>query len=331
MLKTPPEQLLPVPSVTVACNALLRSWQRHQRPDATQRVAMMSVTYGSTKKLVRKLAEESGFQVDEAPLTFPLTDEAEILESLDSVLKPNTTLVILDLIPSNAPFVLPPEAIELCRSKAPDAFLLLDAAHGLLGWPLKLSGPRREYPVDAVMTNCHKWFCGAKGAALLHVSEPLQEWLEPLVISHGYGSDLPSGFYWPGLADWSSFLALDEAMAFWDLVGLDAARTYCNYMVRDAAMLLADAWGTDLGLPEEVLSTMALVRLPDFAAQTGEQTYEEAEAVQNALYTRNIEVPVKALSGKLYVRISAHIYNHLEEYEILRDAILELQRADSLK
>ena len=30
-------------------------------------------------------------------------------------------------------------------------------------------------------------------------------------------SDLPSGFYWPGLADWSSFLALDEAMAFWDL------------------------------------------------------------------------------------------------------------------
>ncbi|CAK9076072.1 Putative L-cysteine desulfhydrase 1 (OsL-CDes1) (L-CDes1) [Durusdinium trenchii] len=290
---------------------------------------MMSVTYGSTKKLVRKLAEESGFQVDEAPLTFPLTDEAEILESLDSVLKPNTTLVILDLIPSNAPFVLPPEAIELCRSKAPDAFLLLDAAHGLLGrsarlgtpqrvwrhggWPLKLSGPRREYPVDAVMTNCHKWFCGAKGTALLHVSEPLQEWLEPLVISHGYGSDLPSGFYWPGLADWSSFLALDEAMAFWDLatrqhtaragVGLDAARTYCNYMVRDAAMLLADAWGTDLGLPEEVLSTMALVRLPDFAAQTGERlTYEEAEAVQNALYTRNIEVPVKALSGKLYVR-----------------------------
>ena len=29
---------------------------------------------------------------------------------------------------------------------------------------------------------------------------------------------MPSGFYWPGLADWSSFLALDEAMAFWDLV-----------------------------------------------------------------------------------------------------------------
>ena len=36
---------------------------------------------------------------------FVVRGEAEILESLDSVLKPNTTLVILDLIPSNAPFV----------------------------------------------------------------------------------------------------------------------------------------------------------------------------------------------------------------------------------
>lgn len=31
-------------------------------------------------------------------------------------------------------------------------------------------------------------------------------------------------------------------------------------------------------------------------------SYDEAEMVQNALYAKNIEVPVKALSGKLYVR-----------------------------
>ena len=30
--------------------------------------------------------------------------------------------------------------------------------------------------------------------------------------------------------------------------------------------------------------------------------YEAAEMVQNALYAEKIEVPVKALSGKLYVR-----------------------------
>ncbi|CAJ1392814.1 unnamed protein product [Effrenium voratum] len=285
--------------------------------------AMLSVAYGSTKKLVMKLAEESGFQVDEAVLEFPLTDEDQILSALDSVLQPDTTLVVLDLVPSNAPFVLPPEAVDLCRQKAPNCFVLLDAAHGLMGLPMKLAGPG-SLPVDAVVTNCHKWFCGPKGTALLYVAEQHQDWIEPLVISHGYG-DL-AGFYWPGLADWSSFLALDEALAFWDLVGIEPARTYCNYMARDAAMLLADAWGTELGIPEELLSTMALVQLPELKAlPPGRHGYDEAELVQNALYARKIEVPVKALSGKLYVRVSAHIYNHIEEYETLRDAVLELR------
>ncbi|CAJ1356161.1 unnamed protein product, partial [Effrenium voratum] len=86
-------------------------------------------------------------------------------------------------------------------------------------------------------------------------------------------------------------------------VGIEPARTYCNYMARDAAMLLADAWGTELGIPEELLSTMALVQLPELKAlPPGRHGYDEAELVQNALYARKIEVPVKALSGKLYVR-----------------------------
>ena len=34
-----------------------------------------------------------------------------------------------------------------------------------------------------------------------------------------------AGFYWPGLADWSSFLALDEALAFWDLAPAPDGRT----------------------------------------------------------------------------------------------------------
>lgn len=29
--------------------------------------------------------------------------------------------------------VLPPEAVALCRSKSPDAFIMLDAAHGFFG------------------------------------------------------------------------------------------------------------------------------------------------------------------------------------------------------
>ena len=36
------------------------------------------------------------------------------------------------------------------------------------------------------------------------------------------------------------------------------------------------------------------------------------------------QVPIKAIQGELYVRISAHIYNYLEEYKKLAEGILEL-------
>jgi len=264
--------------------------------------------------------------VDLAPIEFPLADDAAVLDALAAALCPGeTSLVILDAVPSNAPFVLPvEEAIALCRERCPEAFVVVDAAHALGGLPLSL---RRSH-ADAVLTNCHKWFCGPKGTAVLHLRREHQEWVEPLVISHGYGADFVSGFYWTGLSDFTSWLALDAAIAFWDIAGLDAARLYGQYLVLDAAEMLAEAWGTQLGIPAELLGPMALVELPPLPMLGGAAplAYEHAEAVQNALFERRIEVPVKALSGRLYVRLSAHIYNHIGEYEVLRDAVADLQR-----
>jgi hypothetical protein len=44
--------------------------------------------------------------------------------------------------------------------------------------------------------------------------------------------------------------------------------------------------------------------------------------LQEELYQAwHVEVPVKCHHGKLYVRISAHIYNKLEDYQGLATAI----------
>lgn len=323
-----PQDLMLMPSATAGMNAVLRSWQRRFRPGPEDHVVILSVAYGSTKIMLSRMSQESGFQIEQANIQFPLEDEEPLLEALGRALRPNTSLVVLDIIPSNAPFVLPwEEAISLCRERSPDAFILADAAHVLFGTLLRLSGPG-AVSADALVTNCHKWFCGPKGTALLHVAPQHQAWIEPLVISHGIGADFPSGFYWPGLTDFSSWLALDEAIEFWDLVGMDAARTYCNYLVCDAAETLMDAWGTGLGFPLELTGTMALVRLPELPGlrRVGEEyTYTHAEAVQNKLFQQRIEVPVKVLSGDLYVRISAHIYNHVDEYAVLQEAIIEMR------
>ncbi|XP_032877879.1 L-cysteine desulfhydrase-like [Amblyraja radiata] len=92
-----------------------------------------------------------------------------------------------------------------------------------------------------------------------------------------------------------------------------------------AVDLLVGRWKTGLLAPREMFGSMVCVRLPESLQEDRAANYEHAETIQNALYSRyNIEVPVKALAGSLYVRVSVHIYNELEQYQKLADAVEEM-------
>ena len=39
---------------------------------------------------------------------------------------------------------------------------------------------------------------------------------------------------------------------------------------------------------------------------------------------------MKCVSGKLYVRISAHVYNTLDDYKSLADAVLKIKNRNTL-
>ena len=67
---------------------------------------------------------------------------------------------------------------------------------------------------------------------------------------------------------------------------------------------------------------MALVRLPISSAR-GPHTPADGKAVQDYLHSRQIECPVKTVRGRLHVRISAAVYNDLEEYERLGRVVSE--------
>lgn len=59
-------------------------------------------------------------------------------------------------------------------------------------------------------------------------------------------------------------------------------------------------------------------------------TDNDAYQLQELLHHQHrIEVPIKCLEGKLYVRISCHVYNHLEEYKKLGQVINEIYRPGS--
>ncbi|GFN77488.1 isopenicillin n epimerase [Plakobranchus ocellatus] len=311
-----PTDLVLVNNATFATNSVLNSFPW----TAGDVILTFNITYGAVKKLVQHICSKTGAVNREAKLTFPMAGKEEVLEVLRTHLDAgDITLVIIDHIPSNAPVVLPvAEMVQLCRAK--EARVLIDGAHALGSIPLDLQAIDPDYYVS----NCHKWFCSPKGAAILYVTPALQHQVRPAVISHGLGSGFSSEFVWTGLHDYSPVLALHTVLDFWETMTPTAIRSYISQLLKDATDFLIKCWNTRLAAPLEMFGSMALVELPEnIYSMFTTVDYSAAEMVQNYLYTAfNIEVPIKSLQGKLYVRISAHIHNELSDYEKLGAAVL---------
>ena len=71
---------------------------------------------------------------------------------------------------------------------------MIDGAHALGSLALDIPSLGADYYV----ANCHKWFCSAKGCAILYVRKELQASVRGPNISHGYGYGFQSEFSYVG-------------------------------------------------------------------------------------------------------------------------------------
>jgi isopenicillin-N epimerase len=100
-------------------------------------------------------------------------------------------------------------------------------------------------------------------------------------------------------------------------LGVDAVQQYNHDLAWQAGQRLAERWQTDLVTPEAMIGTMVTVPLPARAGTTPEQAVALRDRL---LFDHAIEAPVHAFRGRLYVRVSAQIYNDLADIDALADA-----------
>lgn len=346
-VKAAPDEVAFVPNATTGLNTVIKSIHLN----AGDEVYMLNIGYGSVKKMLAYQCEQAGAHVREGEITFPLAGPNDILEVVSNTLRPNTRLAIFDHITSNTGLVMPIEdLIELCHSRGVPVFI--DGAHGLGSLPLDL----RALGADFYVGNCHKWFCCTPGCAFLYVrnthsdgpalrldvvekiakeaddegheerkTNDASHVVHPLVISHGFGEGFTSNFIWSGYHDYSSVLTFPAVLALWKRIGLERVWSYNIGLLHQAVDLLRSRWDASLVAPMEMHRTMALVSVPDGVVASGKPTEAsstDAKILQDTLHYRYmIEVPVKCVQGRLYVRLSAHLYNQLSDYERLADAM----------
>lgn len=301
-----------VDNATTGVNAVLRSLDFAPGDE----IVFTNHGYGAVNKAIRYTCERSGATPVEVRVPFPIADASECISAIEAAITPRTKLAVLDHITSATGLVLPiGELIALCRERGVP--VLVDGAHAPGMVPLDVTALGADYYTG----NCHKWLCAAKGAGFLWVAPERQAAVAPLVISWGWGDGFAKAFDWPGTRDFTPWLTVTDALDYHKANEPPLRRAYCDTLCRSAAGMLAKAWDVAPTAPDGMRAAMATIALP-----TNEPaTQEVGERIHDRLIDNyRIEVPIMVFADKLWVRISAQVYNEAGDYEKLRDAISQI-------
>ncbi|HEU4724086.1 MAG TPA: aminotransferase class V-fold PLP-dependent enzyme [Candidatus Eisenbacteria bacterium] len=303
------EDFVFTPNVTHAINAVLRSFPFEEGDE----ILVTDTAYGAIVHGARNRAREFGGQVVVAEMPYPTTPAAA-RDAILAAAGPKTRLAIVDHISSESAQLLPLAEITAALHER-GVLVLADGAHapGAIALDVPATG------VDWYAANLHKWCHAPRSCGFLWTLPERQAGLHPWAISWGWDQGFAKEFDWVGTLDPTNYLSAPEGVAMLREWGFEAVCGYMHRLAWDGARLLTEAWGTVLGQPEEMVGSMVTVPLPERA---GDSMAQAAPLRLALLLDEKIEVQMHAYRGRLWVRISAQVYNDLSDVERLAKAVL---------
>jgi len=298
-----------VENATTGANAVLSSIDLRDGDE----VLVTDHVYGGVARAARFAARRRGAHVRSVELPYPVSGPDALVAAVADSIGPRTRVLVLDHVTSESALVLPVQEIaSRCRAKGVP--VLVDGAHAPGALPLDVP----SLGVDWYTANLHKWAFTPRAAGFLWSAPERSAGLHPTVISWGLDQGFSAEFDLTGTRDPSPFLAAPEAIAFLRDLGVDAVRTYNHGLAWEAARLLSRRWGTKLGMGEEMVGTMATVPLPE---RLGSSQDDAARLRDALLFEDRIEIQLHAWRDRLWVRVSAQVYNDIHDIERLASAV----------
>eukprot|EP00164_Ancoracysta_twista_P003948 GFYU01005293.1.p1 GENE.GFYU01005293.1~~GFYU01005293.1.p1 ORF type:complete len:547 (+),score=63.18 GFYU01005293.1:231-1871(+) len=281
-------------------------------------VMILTTTYPAVKNSLKAVCHETGAELIEVPLRFPLSS-GSVLEDIEDHVKPSTRFAIIDHMTSSTACILPLKRIvQMLHSKG--VLVCVDGAHALGHLPLDVT----DIDADFYISNAHKWLCSSKGGAMLYVKAIHQQSIRPLTTSHGHSHGFQCAFAWAGTADYTPYLAICSALQFREVIGDGRIAQYTRSLAEWVSQYLSERFNTvsDISTDPHMMGNMAVVKLPDTFMEKVKMTAIELE---NHLRTHHkMMTYIFERNGCIYARLSAHIYNEKSDYERFGDAVEEL-------
>ena len=305
-----------VPNATTGINTILRSLTFEPGDE----LLTTNQEYNACRNALDFVAERSGAKIVVAEVPYPIESSQQAIEPILQAVSSKTRLALLDHITSQTGLVFPiAEIIQALTAQGVET--LIDGAHAPGMVALDLTAIAPTYYTG----NCHKWLCAPKGAAFLYVQRDQQAQIRPLTISHGANSPRRDRsrfrleFDWTGTDDPTAYLCVPEAIRFMGSLlpgGWSELMAHNRANAIAAKNILCEILKVVPPCPDQMIGSLATVPLSDGSSVE----------LQDALLGFGIEVPIVPYptAPNRLVRISAQIYNTLDQYEELGQAIVEL-------
>jgi len=270
--------------------------------------------YGSVGMAVRATVARSALDLTIAQARIPLAaGDDEILALVLAAVTDRTRLAIIDQITSATARRFPVERLVPALQER-GVTVLVDAAHvpGCLAVDLEALG------ADFWVGNFHKWAGAPRGSAGLYVAPRRRGQVESFPVSWQVADGFPRSFNHVGTADCTTWLSAPAGLDFYEKFDWDQTRRANAALASYGQQVVGEAVGAALGdQPVEPSLPMRLVPLDGVPADQVTADQLRDRLARDA----RIETSINVWGGRTLLRLSAQLYNSMEDYEKLAAAL----------
>ena len=205
------DDLVYVMNPSYAINIIARSLKLNPGEE----ILTTDLEYGAMDKTWNYHSKQNGYVYRRQNISLPLKSKEAFLHEFWKGYNEKTRVVFISQITSSTALIFPVK--EICeRAKELGLITIVDGAHVPGHIDLDLS----ELKADIYTGACHKWMMTPKGCSFLYVKREMQSLFDPLLISWGYQSAMPSHSQFldyhqqQGTRDFSAFLTVPASISF---------------------------------------------------------------------------------------------------------------------
>ena len=298
------------------------------------RILVTDHGYNACTNAARYFAGRAGADVDLINIPFPNSDSNDFVARILEACTARTKILLVDHVTSATGLIMPLDGI-IPAIRELGIKVLVDGAHAPGMLPLRLA----DLGADYYTGNCHKWMCAPKGTAFLYVRPENQSNFHPLTISHGMNKPIRDSsrfrleFDWTGTQDMTGFCTLPsliDHMGGISELGWAGIAERNHVLVLQARDLICKSLDLETPCSVDMIGSLATICLPGLENITG-KGYQPVDPLKEILRQQHgIEVSLSVWPSPAgrYLRVSAQLYNSLQDYERLINA-LQLELAQS--